>query len=269
MTRGRKGIDQELRVGSSAHYEDPAYYADAYRDRVEDVDYYVALARASGGPVLEYGCGEGRIALPIARAGVTVLGVDRSAPMLAALHDKLGAEAREVRARVQTRRGDLRAVRLARRFPLVLCTFNTFLHLYEREDVERFLARVRAHLAPRGRFVFDVSMPVPADLARDPSRAYKLPAVRVGGARHEYRERFDYDPIRQVLFVSMEFTPKTGGEPFVTPLAHRQFFPRELEALLHYNGFVIERLEGGFRGEPADRHTDSLVWTCRAARGKP
>ena len=260
----RKGIDHELRVGSSAHYEDPRTYAETYADRVEDVAYYVALATRAGGPVLEYGCGEGRIALPIARAGVELTGVDHSRPMLDALTDKLAAEPREVASRVRLRCGDLRAVRLARRFPLVLCTFNTFLHLYDRDDVERFLARVRAHLTPKGRFVFDVSTPVPSDLARDPSRAYKLPPVRVGGVRHAYRERFDYDPMRQVLFVMMEFAPCDGGDGFVTPLAHRQFFPRELEALLHYNGFAIERLEGGFAGEPPDRHADSLVYTCRA-----
>lgn len=250
-----RGIDHELRVGSSAHYEDAAYYAHNYRDRTEDVAYYVERAVQSGGPVLEYGCGEGRIALPIARRGVAVTGVDQSAPMLAALKKKLAGED------VRVRRGDMRAVKLRRKFPLVLCTFNTFLHLYTRDDVERFLARVREHLAPRGSFVFDVSMPAPTDLAREPSRAYKLKPVRVDGVKHGYQERFDYDPIRQVLFVAMEFLPPSG-EPFVTPLAHRQFFPQELEALLHYNGLRIDKLEGGFRGEPADRHTDSLIYTC-------
>lgn len=260
----KRGIDHELRIGSSAHYEDARYYADTYRDRVEDVAFYVRLAQKLGGPVLEYGCGEGRIALPLAQAGLEVTGVDQSQPMLDAFAEKLEREPREVVRRLKLKQGDIRAVKLAKKFPLVLCTFNTFLHLYDREDVEAFLARVKAHLAPKGRFVFDVSTPVAADLARDPARAYKLPAVRVNGVKHEYRERFDYDPMRQVLFVMMEFTPLNGADAFVTPLAHRQFFPRELEALLHYNGFAIERLEGGFQGEPPDRHADSLVYTCRA-----
>lgn len=248
-----KGIDHELRIGSTAHYEDPSYYAHTYRVRTEDIAYYVERAVESGGPVLEYGCGEGRITIPIADRGIAIVGVDHSAPMLAALLAK---------QKLPVRRGDMRAMKLKKKFPLVICAFNTFLHLYTRDDVERFLARVREHLAPRGRFIFDVSMPVPRDLARDPSRAYALPKVRVNGVRAKYRERFDYEPLRQVLFVAMEFEPERG-EPFVTPLAHRQFFPQELEALLHYNGFRIEKLEGGFRGEPADRHSDSLVYICR------
>jgi SAM-dependent methyltransferase len=251
----RRGVDHELRVGSTAHYEDATYYADTYRDRVEDIAYYVKRAVEHGGPVLEYGCGEGRITLPIAERGIAITGVDHSEAMLAAL------KAKRPPKNVQLRRGDMRTVRLRKKFPLVICAFNTFLHLYTRQDVEQFLARVKEHLTPRGTFLFDVSMPMPSDLSRDASRAYKSPAVKVNGARHAYAERFDYDPIRQVLFVSMEFTAK-NGDSFVTPLAHRQFFPAELEALLHYNGFAIATLEGGFRGEPVDRHTDSLVYTC-------
>ncbi len=81
------------------------------------------------------------------------------------------------------------------------------------------------------------------------------------------RERFDYDPARQVLFVSMEFEPlgdREGG--WMTPLAHRQFFPREWEALLHYNGFEVERVEGDFEGGPLTRDSDTMVFHARAAR---
>ncbi len=212
MARGRR--DRELEAGTRAHYEDPAYYTQAYRSRVEDVRYYVDLAEGSGGPVLEYGCGDGRITLPIARAGVAIHGVDISAPMLAALRSRLRAEPGEVRDRVTLRRGDMRAVRLGRRFPLVVCPFNALLHLYERRDVERFLARVRAHLAPRGELVFDVSMPDPAELARDPGRAYAMPRFRYpSGPVVRYTERFDYDRLRQILFVAMEFAPADGAPP--------------------------------------------------------
>lgn len=259
----RRGADRELEVGSSAHYADPALYARTYARRSEDVRFYVELARGARS-VLEYGCGNGRIALPIARAGVPVTGVDLSAEMLADLRARLAKEKEDVRARLRLLRGDMRAKKVpGARFPLVLCTFNTFLHLYTRDDVERFLARVRAHLAPSGRFVFDVSMPSPIDLARDPARTYRLPDVRhPDGRRYRYRERFDYEPLRQVLFVAMEH--EGDDHSFVTPLAHRQFFPAELEALLHYNGFAIETLAGDFGGAPADRHADSLVYTCRA-----
>jgi hypothetical protein len=93
-----------------------------------------------------------------------------------------------------------------------------------------------------------------------------------------YVEHFDYDRARQVLFVAMEFEPmRSGGgsrgsrgsrdETWMTPLAHRQFFPQEWEALLHYNGFEVDKVEGDFHGGPLDRTSDVMVWYAHARRG--
>jgi SAM-dependent methyltransferase len=265
-----RGPDRELEAGSRAHYEDAAYYASLYKNRIDDVQFYVDLARKRGGPVLEYGVGSGRIALPIARHGVPVVGIDQSREMLGDLRSRLSREPADVRARVTAHRGDMRTKRLRRRFPLVTCPFNAALHLYVREDVERFLARVREHLAPGGTFVADLSVPVFEDLLRDPARAYKAPRFKhpTTGEVVRYHEHFDYDRARQVLFVSMQFEPMSSKrDGWMTPLAHRQFFPQEWEALLHYNGFEVERVEGDFHGGPLDRTSDVMVWYARARRG--
>jgi SAM-dependent methyltransferase len=265
-----KGADRELEAGSRAHYDDPDYYTATYRRRVDDVQFYVTLATKSGGPVLEYGAGNGRIALPVARHGVAVTCVDHSRPMLADLRERLAEEPKDVRARVAIVRGDMRKTKIGRRFPLVICPFNTALHLYARADVEAFLARVRAHLRPRGELVLDLSIPVMQDLLRDPTRAYKMPKFRhpTTGEIVRYTEHFDYDRVRQVLFVSIEFAPEGAPErAWLTPLAHRQFFPQEWEALLHYNGFEVEKVFGDFHGGPLDRTSDVMVWHARARRG--
>jgi SAM-dependent methyltransferase len=266
--------DRALEAGSAAHYEDPAYYTKTYRNRVDDVRYYVDLAAENGGPILEYGCGNGRIAIPIARKGVDVTGVDLSAPMLADFKKRLAAEPEDVRARTHLRRGDMRSARLGKKFPLVFCTFNAFLHLYTRQDVERFLARVREHLTPRGELVFDISIPDPEELARDPARAFGTPRFIYpkegepgGGVVVKYTERFDYDKIRQVLFVAMDFTPVGGGDSWMTPLAHRQFYPAELQALLHYNGFDIVLSHGDFDAAPLAPDSPHFIVRCRARKG--
>jgi SAM-dependent methyltransferase len=256
-------------AGTSAHYDDPAYYTKTYRTRLEDVRYYADLAAARGGPVLELGCGNGRITLPIARHGVRVTGVDLSVEMLSDLRARLQDEPADVRARVSVRRGDMRRVKLGQRFPLVICPFNAFLHLYTRDDVERFLARTREHLTPRGELVFDVSIPEPLELAREPSRAFSAPRFRYPtpdgrGEMVRYTERFDYDKIRQILFVAMEFLPMSGADSWMTPLAHRQFYPQELEALLHYNGFEITAQWGDFERSAPDRDSGVLVVHARA-----
>lgn len=273
MTRRPASVDHELLAGSSAHYEDTAYYQKTYATRTEDVAFYVERAAAFSrknrpASILEYGCGNGRITLPLAREGHAIVGVDLSEPMLRDLDARLALELAEVRARVQTRHGDMRALTLRKKFELVLCPFNTFLHLYEREDVERFLSRVRAHLAPRGRFLVDVSIPEPSELARPSSRLYRTrPFVYPGVGRVRYGERFDYDGLRQVLFVSMHFEPESGSPRFMTPLTHRQFYPRELEALLHYNGFRIDEQIGDFSGpaEASSRHLSIVASVRRMA----
>lgn len=134
-----------------AHFEDADYYTHTYAERTEDVAFYVEAGVRSGGPVLEYGIGNGRIAIPLARRGVEVAGVDLSRPMLADLRARVAKEPPAVRApRARARRRHGARARLGERFALVTCPFNTALHLYERRDVEAWLARVREHLTPRG-----------------------------------------------------------------------------------------------------------------------
>jgi len=79
-----------------------------------------------------------------------------------------------------------------------------------------------------------------------------------------YAERFDYDCIRQVLFVTTTFEPiGRPADGWVLPLAHRQFFPQEWEALLHYNGLEAIKVEGDFHGGPLDKQSDVMVWHAR------
>ena len=256
--------------GARGHYDDPAYYAKTYKDRRHDVDYYVRLARESKGPVLEYGVGNGRIGLHVARAGIQLHGVDLSRPMLTDFEERLALEPKQVRARVSLAEGDMRTYRLGKRVPLVYAPFNCFLHLYTRADVEAFLARVRAHLAPGGRFVFDFSVPHGEDLSRDPERSFGSPRIRhpTTGELVKYAERFEYDRLRQLLLIWMEFEPEDGGKAWKVPLTHRQYFPREVEALLHYNGFTDIFFTADFTDQPADQWVDSMVVSCRVGKAK-
>ena len=250
-------------TGSLSHYDNPAYYQKTYAKRRQDVAYYVAVAR-SAGHVLEYGIGNGRIALPLARAGVSVTGIDLSRPMLHDLEVRLAREPARVRARVAAHFGDMRRVQLGQRFSLVIAPFNVMLHVYAPAEIEAFLARVREHLQADGEFVFDVSVPAPEDLSGESGRRYRGPAVRdpVTGETLRYSELFAYDPVRQILKVEAEFRG-SGRQYWRVPLTQRQFFPAELEALLHYNGFGDIRFEPDFGGGSGAADVDSLAIRCR------
>ena len=271
MTTRRPSDQSLLDAGRREHFADAGYYAHAYRTRTEDVAYYEGLVAELAGPVLEYGVGDGRIALPLAKAGHKVTGIDLSAPMLDAFRNRLASEPKDVQKRVTLVEGDMTQVALKKRFPLIICPFNAFLHLYDRAEVEAFLSRVREHLAPGGRFVFDVSVPVPEDLARDPGRAYRVPPFRhpTAGCVVKYEEYFAYDHVTQVLHVDLVFTKRDDeAERWTTHLAQRMYFPQELAALLHYNGFQVLALEGDFAGGPLTGASDMMIWHLESARTK-
>lgn len=256
-------------AGTRGPYEDPDYYDKTYRARRKDVEFYVEQALRFGGPVLEYGIGSGRIALPLAYAGLEVFGVDHSRPMLRKLSERLATEMPEVARRIRARAGDMRTLSLDARFPLVIAPFNAVLHLYERKEMEAFLLRVREHLAPGGWFIFDFSVPRVEDLRVRPDRYYRAPRIRHPrtGTLTEYAERFDYDRLRQVLLCEMRFTETTTGTSREVPLTHRQFFPQEMALLLHYNGFVEQHWSPDFSDRPVDQEVDSLVIRTRPEPG--
>lgn len=260
-----------LRLATEAHYEDPHYYDQTYRRRREDVRFYADLAERYGGPVLELGVGSGRVALAIAERGIDVVGVDTMAPMLDRFRERLEKAPHRVRARVTLRKGDLRSLRSKQRFPLIVAPFHVFMHLYERRDVERALATVSHHLRRGGRFAFDVRMPDLRELERDPARIYRVGTVKhpANGRRYKYREQYHYDPVRQVQLVQMIFQAVDDpNDWFATPLAHRHFFPAELEALLHYAGFAVEASFGDFDQSPLDAFSEQQILIARRGRAR-
>lgn len=270
MTRTTVLSPAALEAGTEGHYVDGAHYDHVYRTRRADQRFYVGVAREQGaGSVLELGVGTGRVAIALAKDGREVVGVDRMPPMLERLEARLMRESRAVRERITLRLGDLRSVRLKRRFPLVIAPFNVFMHLYARRDVERALATCRMHLAPRGRLVFDVLNPDLRALIRDPDRFYKSRPIKdpTTGVLRSYSEAFEYDAIAQTQMVTSAFRDvEDPRDVYVCPLAHRQFFPAELEALLHYNGFAIEARYGDFEKAPLDAWAESQVIVAKVRR---
>jgi len=128
----------------------------------EDVDFYVGEARVTGGPVVELGVGTGRIAVPIARAGIDVIGVDSSPGMLDVCRE--AARAAGVEDRLDLRLGDLREPPVTERVALVTCPFRALLHMATEADRLRALAAAHELLLPGGCLVFDVFAPSRGDI---------------------------------------------------------------------------------------------------------
>ncbi|HET9938738.1 MAG TPA: class I SAM-dependent methyltransferase, partial [Gaiella sp.] len=128
----------------------------------EDVEFYVDEAVASGGPVVELAVGTGRIAVPTARAGIPVIGVDESPGMIAVARER--AEQEGVAALVDLRLGDLREPPVDERVPLVTIPFRSLLHMPDEAEKLRALQGAASVLEPDGRLVFDVFAPSREDI---------------------------------------------------------------------------------------------------------
>jgi SAM-dependent methyltransferase len=254
-------LERALSAGTRDHYVDAVLYDHEYKRRRDDIAHYRKLAREVGGPILDLGCGTGRILLPLLRDGHEVVGVDASASMLDRLRQK------NPKARVVE--GDIRQISLGRKFPLVLCTFNTLMHLYDRSDIEQFLAVVRRHLRPDGVFAFDVMNPDLAWLSRDPTRRWARTRFKHPRTREPmvYTTSLEWEGSLQIAFMQIYYAPEKSvrgsRREKVVRLAHRYFFPQELEEIFFYNGFVIERHEGDFHGSKLSSDSDEQVCIAR------
>lgn len=137
------------------------YYDAAYGSKADlrDIPFYVDLAERIGGPVLEIGCGTGRVLLEVAARGIEVDGLDSSEDQLRVLREKLDMSSPDVRDRIRLHNADMRAFALDRRFRLITAPFRPVQHLYTVAHQIAAFRTIRQHLLPEGRFAFDAFYP--------------------------------------------------------------------------------------------------------------
>jgi SAM-dependent methyltransferase len=257
-------------LGSQALYRDAALYEQLYVRRRDDVRFYVDVAKRYGGPVLELGAGSGRITLAVAAAGVSIVGVDSMASMLAHAKARLAARPKTERDHVKLIRGDLRRLRLTQRFPLIIAPFNVLQHTASGDELQRVLERCAALLAPGGRLVLDVLSPDLRALAQDPERILRAGHVTHPATKTRYAlsESSHYDAATQIRTVHMFLSPVTGhGDSMVVPLAQRQIFPEELRARLAAAGLALEARFGAFDRADFDAASASQIVIARRRKG--
>lgn len=252
-----------------------ALYYDHYSTGVPgDVEFYVAEAVRAGSPVLELGCGTGRILIPVAEAGVEIVGLDRAPAMLAVARGKVAKLAPEIQARIQLVQGDMRDFDLERKFTLAMIPYRAFLHLLTVEDQLRALRSIRDHLADGGKLilnVFDPSLEMIVAHRAPLGSALKLAGEFVHpetGRRVLVWDTREYQTEEQVLrqyfvFEELDEDGQVVAKRFV-PLVLRYLFRYEMQHLLELAGFTVEGLYGDFARGPF-RSGGEQVWIATRA----
>jgi SAM-dependent methyltransferase len=229
-----------------------APFADIYEEwsapMTEDVPFYVELAREADGPVVELAVGTGRIAIPIVRSGIRVIGVDSSPGMLAVA--RAAAEEAGVADLLDLRLGDFRDPPVTERVPLVLCPFRSLLHMETEEEKLRALRAARTLLQPDGYFVFDVFAPSREDIEETDGRwLEREPGIF---------ERADWDEGSRTLSLSV----RSDDGSAITFGLHWLSAPEWLR-LLDEAELEVEALFGWFDGRPYEDEEDMVFVTRR------
>jgi SAM-dependent methyltransferase len=249
----------------TAKYYDAAY---ATKQDLVDLPFYLDLAKASGGPVLEIACGTGRILLPIARESIDIEGVDTSLPMLQVLTSHIENEPPEIRRRITLHEGDMRDFRLREKFPLVIIPFRPLQHMYTLQDQLRALATAAFHLQKNGILAFDLFYPkmelisagVGQEIVDLEWQANSNSVVR------RYFRKDSVDKINQVFSFTFIFRTYKGDK-----LVHQESEPfklsyysyPQLKAL-----FRLARLEpvaeyGSFAKTPLDNTAEQMIFLLK------
>lgn len=228
-----------------------------------DDDFYLALAGEIGGPVLDAGCGTGRLTMALAKAGLDVTGFDLSPEMLERAVSLSEAEGLDIEWIL----GDVRAMQLGRTFRLILMTGHGFQHMLTDQHIGDFLDRMREHLLDDGYLVFE-------------TRNYA--AKDFGGSDELTHWRSFQDEQGRWVDVSVgsRFDPETGIERFVTERVVRdtgersgersslRYVPVEqLNTMLQEHGFSIIQQYGNWDKDPLGEDQPEVISVCRLTAG--
>jgi ubiquinone/menaquinone biosynthesis C-methylase UbiE len=248
-------------------YADVAPVYDAWASRMEgDVEFYVRCAKESGSPVVELGAGSGRVAIPVALAGVDVVAVDASEAMLAV--GKRRASEAGLSRRISWIHDDMRTFMADPAVPLVTIPFRSFVHLTTTEDQLATLRSVRRSLVEGGRLVLNLFVPDPAFIAQnDGVRRFVAETTDELGRRCEVWNRTTYDTVTQGMRVGV-IRETYEGERLVdvaeTVLEARMVYRYEMEHLLARTGFRLVALYGDFDGGPLTETSREMIWVAAA-----
>jgi ubiquinone/menaquinone biosynthesis C-methylase UbiE len=265
-------------MDNAGGYREYAFIADLYDHVVPyqnrpDVAFYVEAAEMSGGPVLEVGCGTGRVLIPTARTGIEIVGLDLSEHMLSICQERLSREPEVVQDRVELMTADMRNFDLDRTFRLVTIPFRPFQHLTTVEDQMACLESVHRHLEEEGQLVFDLFNPsldaltsdtVGEEIGEEP--AFVTPDGRKVVRRHRTVSRDLHNQISHVELIYYVTHPDGTEERLVHAFPMRYLFRFEAEHLLVRCGFEVEAVYAEFDKRPyGSTDPGELIFVARKA----
>jgi SAM-dependent methyltransferase len=240
-------------------------YDTIYSWHRDDIDFYVRKAQEANGPVLEVGCGTGRVLLPSLAAGVDIDGIDLRQGMIDVLAAKAAALGAKPKHLLQS---DMRDFTMPRRYHLITMPFRVFQHAMTTADQLKTLRCVRDHLESGGALILNVFLPDYGRLAQPDGeqaleREFEHPETGLPVFCYATQWR---DRVNQTMRIEAEVQESDArgyvGKTLRYEFQMRWVFKAEMELLLHTAGFARFSAIGGFDGRALDDGATEMIWTA-------
>jgi SAM-dependent methyltransferase len=232
-----------------------------------DLDFYHGLCSASGGPILEIGVGTGRIALPLAKEGMEIVGIDLFEPMLKVAQQR-ALDVAPLDGSLKLIQADMRDFDLKRKFPVVTIPARTLLLATTEEEQIETLCRAVQHLEDDGTMAFNLFYPDPEMLADDPDEEFLLEVVdKPDGGRYVLtaKNHFDLDSqLNHGTQIAEELGPT--GEVLRRQelnVVVRFLYPEQVITMCERVGLQVIEMWGDFEGGDLDEESDEIVVLAR------
>ena len=233
-----------------------------------ELDFWDLLASQSAAPVLELAVGTGRIALPLARLGHEVWGIDTSEPMLARARNKISKMPASVGARLHLLPQSMSSFSISARFGLIYAPFNSFLLLDPEREAAACLECAHAHLKPGGKLVIDAFAPGPDDFLPDVEELTYLERHPETGALVTRRRQYEFDSTNDVAISHITYTLESDSK-IIEKYNFRYYlhlYSREqLSTFMNNHGFTVIETFGDYLGNPYTRPEDNLILVCQSS----
>ncbi|MEZ5360227.1 MAG: class I SAM-dependent methyltransferase [Candidatus Zixiibacteriota bacterium] len=237
-----------------------------------DVPFYVEVCRQANGPIVELGCGTGRVLIPVAEAGCSIFGVDSSESMLRRCRKKVGKLTTEQQERITLIEASMTAFSLPEQAALAIIPFRAFQHIVSMDDQMACLRAVHANLLPAGRLIFDLFQVDPARLQASRHKTevedtpeFDLPDGRKLRRTNRLTDLHMAEQCNDVELIYYLTDIEDRTERIVQSFPMRYFFRFEVEHLLARCGFAIDCIYGNFdRSELAD-NSPEMIFVARKA----
>ena len=226
-------MKKEYSVGNFIY--DPKVY-DGFNTHQDDIQFYKEwIHKNQINKVLELCCGTGRITIPLAQAGINIIGLDINEDMIS--EGKLKAKKENVK--VEFIKGDMKNIEINEKFQLIFIPFNSIHCLYINDDVIKVLETVSQHLDKNGFLIIDYFNPNIEYIIKNKDKIIKIADYMTADGRHIIiNQTMEYDDYSQVNRIKWEHIIN-GKEKSIDSLDMRMFYPQELDYLLTSNGYKI------------------------------